>query len=150
MLWGNVGFRALRKVKLDDYESRYDPTVIPIDAESNPDAVGAEEVLNRSYRVGSKSVNRHHSVADYHSAYEGGKLTPTIVAETLLDLISNSSKHKEAFLEIRRDRVIAAAEASTQRYKDGKARGLFDGVPVAVKGIYPFQTCSLLPRLSGP
>ena len=71
---------------------------------------------------------------DYHSAYEAGNVTPTVVAQALLDLILKNPKHKDAFLEIKEDRVMAAAEASTRRYKVGKALGWFDGVPVGVKG----------------
>ena len=61
-------------------------------------------------------------------------MTPTAVAEALLDLISKNHKHKTAFLEIKKERVMAAAKASTQRYKTGKSLGVFDGVPVGVKG----------------
>lgn len=81
-----------------------------------------------------KSASRHYSIRDYHSAYEAGNITPTAVAEALLDLISKNPKHKDAFLEIKNESVIAAAEASTQRYKAGKALGMFDGVPIGVKG----------------
>ncbi len=56
------------------------------------------------------------------------------MAEALLDL-SSSAEHKVAFLSVKRDQVLAAAKASTQRYKEGKAKGVFDGVPVAVKGM---------------
>lgn len=80
------------------------------------------------------NTNRHYSIEDYHSAYEAGSTTPTAVAEALLDLISKHPNHKDAFLDIRKERVIAAADASTQRYKAGKALGMFDGVPVGVKG----------------
>ncbi len=86
------------------------------------------------YDASSKHPNRHWTVADYHSAFEAGKLTPLAVAEALLEL-SNSPKHKVAFLSVKRDQVIAAAKASTQRYMEGKAKGMFDGVPVAVKGM---------------
>lgn len=61
-------------------------------------------------------------------------MTPTAVAEAILALVP---KHKEAFLDIVKDQVLAAAEESTQRYKDGKARGMLDGVPVGVKGKLP-------------
>jgi len=60
-------------------------------------------------------------------------LTPTTVALALLDL-SKITEHKAAFLDIRRDQVLAAAEESTQRFKDGTSRGMLDGVPVGVKG----------------
>ncbi len=120
-------------MNLDGYDSRCDPTVVPVD-ESDTDVSVLIKALNSSYNPSLTSPNRHYSIKDYHSAYEAGNVTPTAVAEALLDLISKNPKHKDAFLEIKRDRVISAAEASTQRYKAGKALGLFDGVPVAVKG----------------
>ena len=120
-------------MNLDGYEPRCDPTVVPIDG-FNADIPASIRALNSSYNPSLKSTNRHYSIEDYHSAYEAGHITPTAVAEALLDLISEHPRHKDAFLEIKNDRVIAAAEASTQRYKAGKALGLFDGVPVSVKG----------------
>ncbi|CAD6566541.1 MAG: hypothetical protein ASARMPRED_009090 [Alectoria sarmentosa] len=132
LLWGNAGFSTLRKVDLDGYDPRYDPTVVPI-GESGTDIVASIRALGSSYNPSLTSTNRHYSIKDYHSAYEAGTMTPTVVAEALLDLISKSPKHKNAFLEMQKERVIAAAEASTQRYKAGKALGMFDGVPVGVK-----------------
>lgn len=134
----------MRKLDLEDYEPRYDPTVIPITNEST----GSGSTVDAVYINGPKSVNRHYTIADYHSAYESGKLTPTAVAKALLALVP---KHNAAFLDVREDRVLAAAEASTQRYKDGKSRSMLDGVPVSVKGMlsvlfYPTRTldfCSL-------
>ena len=72
-------------------------------------------------------------MSDYNSAFKSGTLTPVAVAETLIKL-SKSSEHKSAFLQVREDLVIEAAKASSQRWKDGRPIGLFDGVPVAVKG----------------
>ena len=87
------------------------------------------------YINGPKYPNRHYyTIADYHAAYESGKLTPTAVAEALLALVP---KHKAAFLDVKKDNVLAAAEASTQRYKDGNSRSMLDGVPVSVKGMLP-------------
>ncbi|KAK4697412.1 amidase, partial [Lecanoromycetidae sp. Uapishka_2] len=127
-LWGNAGFNSLRKLDLTTYEPRYDPTVIPIDKKLN----ARDEVVTPSYNPGPKHTNRHYTIADYHAAFETGKLTPTIVAQALLKL-AQSTEHKAAFLDIKRDHVLAAAEDSTQRFKDGKAIGMLDGVPVAVK-----------------
>lgn len=120
-------------MNLDGYDSRCDPTVVPID-ESDADIFASIRALSSSYNPSMTSKNRHYSIKDYHSAYETGSITPTAVAEALLDLISKHPKHKDAFLEIKNERVIAAAEASTQRYKAGRALGMFDGVPVGVKG----------------
>ena len=132
-LWSNAGFNSLRKLDLEDYEPRYDPTVIPIANESTVNA-GSGSTVDAVYINGPKSLNRHYTIADYHSAYESGKLTPTAVAQALLALVP---KHKTAFLDVAKDKVLAAAEASTQRYKDGNSRSMLDGVPVSVKGMLP-------------
>ena len=131
LLWSNAGFNSLRKLDLEDYEPRYDPTVIPKASESTANA-GSSNTLDAVYINGPKSVNRQYTIADYHSAYKSGKLTPTAVAKALLALVP---KHKAAFLDVKQDTVLAAAEASTQRYKDGKSRSMLDGVPLSVKGM---------------
>ena len=133
ILWGNAGFNALRKLKLDEYEPRYDPTVIPVHKDSTirPDAFNA---IDPSISASPRTANPYRTVGDYHAAYVAGLLTPTTAAKTLLDLISHTPQHRVAFLDIERDQVLAAAEESTRRYKAGDARGQFDGVPVAVKG----------------
>ena len=133
MLWSNAGFTTLRNLHLDSYDPRYDPSVVPT-RQSDANVHALINVLNSSYRPSLTGTKRHYTIQDYHSAYEAGKTTPTAVAEALLNLISKHPEHKDAFLEIQKDRVIASAEASTQRYKAGKALGIFDGVPVGVKG----------------
>ena len=136
-LWSNAGFNSLRKLDLEDYEPRYDPTVIPTASDQTANA-GSGSTLDAVYINGPKCVNRHYTIADYHSAYETGKLTPTAVAKALLALVP---KHKAAFLDVKKDIVLAAAEASTQRYKDGKSRSMLDGVPLSVKGMLPILFC---------
>ncbi len=118
---------------LGDYDPRYDPAVVPLqkNGDSPPRSV---DLAQLPYTATTRHPNRHWSAADYHSAFQMGKLTPLAVAEALLDL-SSSAEHKVAFLSVKRDQVLAAAKASTQRYKEGKAKGVFDGVPVAVKGM---------------
>lgn len=133
-MWTNAGFSQLRTVKeLDDFEARYDPTVIPTARETGTDS--SLEKLNDlvEERAEQTLSNRHHSIADYHSAYKAGRLTPTAVAKTLLTLITGSSAHRVAFLTIKEARVLASAEASTRRWQAGNALSVLDGVPVAVK-----------------
>lgn len=124
----------MRKLDLEDYEPRYDPTVIPIAKNESTANTGSGSTVDVVYINGPKCLNRHYTIADYHSAYESGKLTPTAVAQALLALVP---KHKAAFLDVAKDKVLAAAETSTQRYRDGKSRGMLDGVPVSVKGMLP-------------
>lgn len=131
-LWSNAGFGELRKLNLHEYDPRYDPAVIPVvkGEDANDDAPDTSKL---PYVPSPQHPNRHYSIADYRSAFEAGKLTPLAVAEVLLDLAS-SPDHKVAFLSVKRDQVLAAAKASTRRYKEGKSLGPLDGVPVAVKG----------------
>ena len=118
--------------ELDDFEPRYDPTVIPI--RSYPEPEFRLSALNNLITQSTpRSPNAPYSVIDYHSAYKAGEFTPTAVAKALLQLISPSSRHSVAFLQIREARVLDAAEASTKRYQDGVYLSILDGVPVVVK-----------------
>ncbi|KAF2458192.1 amidase signature domain-containing protein [Lineolata rhizophorae] len=83
-------------------------------------------------------TTRYWSVGDYHAAYVSGCLTPSAVVEFLLPQVDRSasahrSTHAVAFVQTRADLARAAAAASTERFRAGKARGVLDGVPVAVK-----------------
>ena len=80
---------------------------------------------------------RFPTVADYWKAYKSGLCTPADVALAVLTAIENSNTLRpplRAIVSTKRDVVMAMAEASTQRWKDGVPLSLLDGVPVAVKG----------------
>ncbi|KAI9705815.1 MAG: hypothetical protein M1836_005221 [Candelina mexicana] len=138
-LWNNAGFAALRSIKeLEDYEPRYDPTVIPIadaPAESTTSYTSPSDAQKQALAQDVKG--RYYSVTDFHIAYTSGKLTPTAVAESLLPLIRRDitppGVHSVAFLHSKVKLVLEAARAATKRYQDGKPLGVLDGVPVAVK-----------------
>ncbi|GLB06308.1 hypothetical protein AtubIFM57258_001611 [Aspergillus tubingensis] len=130
-LWGTTGFDVIRNLPLDQFSARYDPTVIPV---ANPNAPAADlpvPTLKRQSNAG------YYTSADYIARYTSGELTPLAVVETLLPLIRRDAKppgkHSIAFLDSQVDKIRAAAEASTQRYKDGKPLGPMDGIPVAIK-----------------
>ncbi|RAL05256.1 amidase [Aspergillus ibericus CBS 121593] len=129
--WRNAGFDVIRNLPLDQYSARYDPTVIPV---ANPDLSLANLPIPTQKRKGNAG---YYTSADYVARYESGELTPTAVVETLLPLIRRDAnrpgKHSVAFLDAKAERIRAAAEASTQRYKDGRQLGPMDGIPVAVK-----------------
>lgn len=130
--WRNAGFDVIHDIKqLDSYTARFDPTVIPITDASAP----KQSLPAPTERKGNGTA--YYTSADYHARYLSGELTPTAVVEALLPLIrrdvSPPGKHSVAFLESHVESVRAAAEASTQRYKNGKPLGPLDGVPVAVK-----------------
>ncbi|EME46303.1 hypothetical protein DOTSEDRAFT_22392 [Dothistroma septosporum NZE10] len=68
---------------------------------------------------------------------KSGKFTPIDVAKVLVPLISKDvkkpTKQSTAFLQVREDLVLSAAEESTQRYKQGRPLSPLDRVPVVVK-----------------
>jgi hypothetical protein len=143
LLWANAGFDSLRGLKdLDELEARYEPVVIPfkksedyaVPEYTNPEALSAtpEGVPTEKAPNG-----RFWSVRDYYQAYKSGKITPTDVVNALLPLIRRDVKEKTnystAFLSTQVDVVLAAAEASTLIWKQGKRFGVLDGVPIAVK-----------------
>lgn len=131
-LWSNTGFGLLRDIRdLDDYEPRYDPTVIKLSDSFNSEPI--EETTSNISIKSQTTSKRHYSAAYFTSAYKAGKLTPAEVITGLLDQISAEKRHSVAFLQIIPEKVLATAEASTARYKSGKPLSLLDGVPVAVK-----------------
>lgn len=104
--------------------------MIPVEKETPAD-VATPKIAKR------KGTQGYYTSADYHELYMSGALTPTTIVETLLPLIRRditpAGKHSTAFLESQVDLVLAAAEESTKRYKEGKPLGPLDGVPVAIK-----------------
>lgn len=122
----------LRKHReLDNFEARFDPTVIPLGRETNVKFTW--ESLEKIVELNGRSQNHSYSVGDYHNAYKTGKLTPIAVARALLKLIQKPSVHNTAFLDIRESILLEKAEASTKRYQDGNPISIIDGVPVGVK-----------------
>ncbi|KAL8685005.1 MAG: hypothetical protein Q9218_008026, partial [Villophora microphyllina] len=135
LLWSNTGFGTLREIKeLHDYEPRYDPTVIKLsDSEAQYHTSDSQAVKEEPSFEHQETINGHYTAAYYTAAYKSGTLTPTKVVTSLLDYISANKHHNIAFLQIRRDKVLAAAAASTKRYQSANPLSALDGVPVAVK-----------------
>jgi Asp-tRNA(Asn)/Glu-tRNA(Gln) amidotransferase A subunit family amidase len=75
--------------------------------------------------------------------YLSGELTPLDVIRTILPLIrrdtSPPGKHSVAWLDVDVESVLAAAAASTLRYREKKSLGLLDGVPTAVKDEFDME-----------
>ena len=142
----NAGFFRLRNIPiLQEYEPRYDPGVIPSSPESlhvaeesrttdiSSEAKSSSTAISDSTTNRTLQLERPKTVADYTKAYKSGKLTPTAVAETLLDIIEKSPAHRAAWADIKHDRVLALAAASTRRYQEGRSLSEIDGVMVGIK-----------------
>ncbi|KAI0390010.1 amidase signature enzyme [Xylariaceae sp. FL0594] len=134
-IWTNAKFGGIKDIPgLGQYDYRFDPTVTPLasdaDIQAKPDV--APEQFSRQP---ADLAGRFYSALDYHELYKSGKLTPVQVAKALIPLTSRaqSGKYMSAWSETRVEAVLAAAEASAERYRRGVPLGVLDGVPIGVK-----------------
>ncbi|KAI0407247.1 amidase signature domain-containing protein [Xylaria palmicola] len=160
LIWLNTGFDSLVRISefLEDVEPRFDPTVIPLeDAHSEEDAHpesaaptgisasagSASPSLAPSLSALIDSAPVRYSVADYRSFFTSGQLTPLALANAILPLIrrdtSPPGKYSIAWISVRVDLIIEAAEASTKRYREGRPLSPLDGIPVAIKDEYDVE-----------
>lgn len=76
------------------------------------------------------------TVHDYAAAYRAGRTTPEEVAQRALAAIEASDASDpplRAFVAVQREDVLRQAREATERIRQGRALGVFDGVPVAIK-----------------
>lgn len=106
---------------------------------ADADSTSEERKLNsESFPVLPENLpGRYRSICEYHAMYSSGELTPLAVAESLLPLVRRdikaASRHSTAFIDTDVAAVLAAAKASTLRYRKGTPLSIFDGVPTAIK-----------------
>ena len=77
-----------------------------------------------------------HSAARLVEAYRSGSLTPTEVAERILEAADRLGAQRPAmdpFSFLDREGVLRDAAASTERYQAGQPLGALDGVPIPIK-----------------
>ncbi|KAF2436931.1 glutamyl-tRNA amidotransferas-like protein subunit A [Tothia fuscella] len=133
----NAGWPKLKDVKgINGVGATYDPTVIPVRKEHDEDPRVYTDLKNlpEGKAMGEGSF---YSILDYHRDYKAGKSTPNAVIEALLPLIlrtvPNPSIHSKAWLDTNVSLVKKAAQASTQRWREGNQLGVLDGIPIGVK-----------------
>ena len=79
---------------------------------------------------------RFASAGNYTEAYQSGKTSPEEVAKKILAAIESSNADNpplRAIINVKPEEVLRLAGESAQRYKEGRAIGPLDGVPVVVK-----------------
>ncbi|KAI1340037.1 amidase signature domain-containing protein [Xylariaceae sp. FL0016] len=135
--WTNARFGTIKDIpSLDEYDWRLQPIVTPLITDGNV-PTRPEVTPDLCQRQPEHIAGRFNSAADFHELYKSGELTPLQVAKAVLPLIARSpkpgSKYASAWAVSREDVVLAAAEASTQRYAKGQFLGVLDGVPIGVK-----------------
>ncbi|KAK7943722.1 amidase [Apiospora aurea] len=154
-VWHNAGFGSLRRIRthIVAVEPRFVPTVYPHDvpglpsrpeetAAADPASTGSSDATNEEDCT-LDPILTHCSVAQFRKAYLTGKLTPLAVVKALLPLIrrdiSPPGIHSTAWIDVKVDLALQAAEASTLRYRNKRSLGPLDGVPAAVKDQYDVE-----------
>jgi aspartyl-tRNA(Asn)/glutamyl-tRNA(Gln) amidotransferase subunit A len=77
-----------------------------------------------------------HSAAAYTARYQGGALTPRAVAERALHALGELARRSPTMNLLAAEdaaQTLRDADAATERYRSGAARGPLDGVPFLVK-----------------
>ena len=73
---------------------------------------------------------------DQRAALADGKETPRTMLERCLARIAERDGEVQAFVTVNAEGARAAADASSQRYRDGKPLSPIDGMPIALKDIF--------------
>ncbi len=144
-LFADAGITDFRRRHLDEA-----PSVRPIlpgcgEIGRDPGRMPTLGELSRTPRP-SQDGFRFDNIIDFARAYQTGSANPLDVAERVLAAIEVGEQRSPAMRSMvtwSRDDLLAQAEASAQRHREGKTLGPLDGVPVAVKDeadALPFTT----------
>jgi len=76
------------------------------------------------------------SLAEASRMIWGGTLTPTRLAESLLDRVERLEPVVEAWVTVDREAVLEVADAATMEAEEGRHRSPLHGVPYGVKDIF--------------
>ncbi len=114
------------------------PTYTPLHFTNDASVFAAASVPEAEWplTVGSGPGFRFAGAGDYVAAYRHGNTSPEDVAQKLLAAIEASDTHQpplRAFIKVIPEDLLRLAQASAQRYQEGRTLGPLDGVPVAVK-----------------
>lgn len=135
-LLSNLGLAEFRRTRVDDPLPLAHPLFGPRPSTRASEPVPLSKILPGVPERTPRSGFAFETVADFHAAYEGGGVTPSEVASRLLDNLRASERQNpplRLFISQSPDDFLAQADASTKRWKAGRALGPLDGVPVAIK-----------------
>lgn len=100
-------------------------------------------------------ARRWLSATDLHEAYAAGTADPVAACEDALAAVEEHDGHVNAFVSTEPESALAAAQASAQRWRQGRPLGPADGIPTTVKDIFltagrPTLRGSTLVEADGP
>jgi Asp-tRNA(Asn)/Glu-tRNA(Gln) amidotransferase A subunit family amidase len=88
------------------------------------------------------------SFADAPQKFRAGSDSPRAMLERCLARIAERDGEVRAFAHLDRDGARQAADAATQRYRDGRPRSSIDGMPIGLKDI--FETVDMPTTFGSP
>ena len=115
----------------EDYTQENKQLIHRLLDEAEEEGEGGEEGKEGSFQF--------PSVQDYYRAYKGGRCSPVDVADAILEEIKKTNAMKpplRAIVDFHETTVRKMAEASADRWKEGKPLSVLDGVPVSIKAEY--------------
>jgi Asp-tRNA(Asn)/Glu-tRNA(Gln) amidotransferase A subunit family amidase len=129
----DIGITSLRGQDFDE-----PPTFIPLHPGGMPQPDGAAVPHDEWPGASPPPATgfRFTSIHDYAGAYREGRTSPDEVAARVLLAISESNDDNpslRAVIAANREDILRQARAATERIRNGRALGIFDGVPVGVK-----------------
>ena len=131
VLTRGLGIREFRTAPIAE-----SPTFLPLHQSSTQASVMDRTPTETAHCRASELGFHFLSIRDFHNAYQNGATTPERIAERVLADIAESDRQELAlctFISCYADDLRSQAQEATQRYKEGRPRGLLDGVPIAVK-----------------
>ena len=100
---------------------------------------GDEDIYNNNNNESKVEFFRHWSIYDFTSRYTAGEVTPTQVAERIINIVKKTKEVNPLIVIMNEEVVLRQAAESTKRYEQGLHQGVLDGVPIAVKDEIPVQ-----------
>lgn len=130
--FNTIGITRFRRTNLTE-----EPMVYPLHI---PEGARAETDEEREL-IAPPTAQRYDSfsfptISDYAKGYRDGTLDPVTVAHRFIHVLEHQDRGNPplyAFIAWKKEEILKQAEESKKRIKNGTARSLLEGVPIAVK-----------------
>lgn len=130
-----LGVKRLRQTPAPEGTSTANP---PLPGDYTPKKQDGTLLAHEAASVPSQQENgfAFRTLADFHKAYQDGRVNPVEMAERVLKAtaqLDDGDRPLNAFISQNADDIRQQAAASAARWKAGAPLSVFDGVPVPVK-----------------
>ena len=136
MLFKEMGFTLFRSI-ISDETPTMRPFIVPDTGRMSKSPVKQSELesLMKSTPDNTSGFS-FYSINDFARAYREGKADPEAVCDRIIKAIKDSNDRNpplRAIIKSDEQDIKKQAKLSAERFKNGKPKSIFDGVPVAIK-----------------